>query len=455
MKVLLVYPNIVESPKDISIGLAYLSATLKQNNHKVGLIDSSFGITDKEIVQKTKEFNPDLVAITTATNDFEYAKHISKLIKKTKNIPIIAGGYHPTLSPEEAIKYFDMVCIGDGEQPILELANNLKKTNIKNVWFRKNNKIIKNPIGPLVQDRDLLPFPDREIYNYKKYLKWNHNTATFFTSKGCPFQCTYCINHTLQKLYKNKGKYMRFRSVDSLLKEIKQVVNKYHPTSIEFYDDTFTLDKERINEFCKKYPKEINLPFTINGRVNTVDREMLFNLKKAGLTRISIGVESGDPYIRNKILKRNMTDKEIIETFNWAKEAGIKTYSFNMIGIPFETKSSIKKTIRLNQKIKPDFVGVSIFNAFKGTELYNVCEKNNWLIKGKASKSYFQDTNVRHPNFTINQLRRIRNSFGFKVFIKYNPLRAFIDLFDRNFSNLPYYTFFRSKIIKILRLREK
>ncbi len=454
MKILLVYPNIVESPKDISTGIAYLSAILKQNNHETALIDASFGITDKEIIEKAKKFNPDLVAITTATNDLEYAKHIANLLKKTLKTPILAGGYHPTLAPEETIQYFDMICIGEGEHAILELANNPKKTNIKNIWFKKGNKIIKNPTRPLIENLDSLPFPDREIYNYKKFLEWNHNTATFITTRGCPFQCTYCINHALQKLYQGKGTYVRFRSVDNLLKEMKQVIEKYKPTSIEFYDDTFTLNKERIDEFCEKYPKEINLPFTINARVNAVDKETLLKLKKAGLTRVSIGVESGDPSITNEILKRNMTNEQIIKTFRWAKQAGIKTYSFNMIGIPFETKESIKKTIKLNQKIRPDYIGVSIFNAYKGTELYDICKKNGWLIN-KTSTSYFQDTNVKHPNFTIKQLRRIRKSFGFKVFLPYNPIRAFIDLFDRSFSSFPYYTFVRSKIIKVLRLREK
>jgi len=370
MKVLLIYPNIVESPKDISIGIAHLSAILKQNNHQVELIDSTFGITDNEIINKTKKFNPDLIAITTATNDFHYAKHISNLLKPL-NIPLIAGGYHPTLAPEESIKHFDMICIGEGEHAILELANNPNSLDIKNIWFKKGNEIIKNPTRPLIEDLDKLPFPDRSIYDYKKYLSWNHNTATFLTSRGCPFQCTYCINHALQKLYKGKGTYVRFRSVDNLLKEMKQVIEKYKPTSIEFYDDTFTLNKERIDEFCKKYPKEINLPFTINARVNAVTKDMLIKLKKAGLTRVSIGVESGDEYITNKILKRHMTNEQIIQTFKWAKQAGIKTYSFNMIGVPFETKSSIKKTIKLNQKIKPDYIGVSIFNAYKGTELYD------------------------------------------------------------------------------------
>jgi len=457
----------VESPKDISTGLGILSAVCREKGHETFLIDSSFGISDAEILERAKKFNPNLIAVTTATNDFEYACKISNLLKKHLNVPILVGGFHPTIAPEEVIskECFDILCIGEGEEALIELVESLEKKKInkkiKNLWFKdKDNKgeikIIKNPLRPLFQNLNKLPFPDRELFDYKKYLEWNHRTFSVISTRGCPYHCTYCINHFLTKMYRGKGKYVRFRSVGNLLQEIKQSIKIYQEyiKNIEFYDDTFTLDKERVKEFCKKYPKEIGLPFNLNVRVNAVDSKMLKSLKKAGCVRVSIGIESGDYYIRNKILKRNMTDKQIIQTFKEAKEAGLKTYAFNMVGIPFETKESIKKTIDLNRKCQPDYVGVSIFNAFKGTEIYEICKKNNWLKKDYA-KSYFRESNLNHPNFNISELRRIRNSFGFKVFISYRPLRALIDLIDRNLSRINSYIFLRSKIIEKLKLLRK
>jgi len=459
MRVLFVYPNIVESPKDISLGIANLSALLKQAGHKTDLIDSTFGITDKEIIRKTKQFKPDLVAITTASNDFHYALHIAELLKKNFGLPIICGGFHPTIAPEEVIikEWIDAICISEGEFPLLEYINSLEKgklkTDIKNLWIKSNGKIIKNDLRPLITNLDSLPFPDRELFDYKKYLEWHHNTANFMSGRGCPFDCTYCINHFLKKL--NNEPYVRFRSIDNVLKEIKETIKKYPQIkSIELYDDTFTINPNRVKEFCDKYPKEIGLPFIINARVNAVNKEMFSWLKKAGCVRVSIGVESGDEHIRNKILKRNMTDKQIINTFRWAKETGIKTYSYNMVGIPYEDYANIKKTIRLNRIIKPDFVGVSIFNAFKGTEAYKLCKNNMWLDEDKISTSYFQSTNVKHPNFTEKQLKNIRNTFGFKVFITYNPMRAVMDFFDKNFTKFPLYMRIRSFLISKLRLVE-
>jgi len=453
MKILLIYPNVVESPKDLSLGLGIISSMLKKQGHQVDLIDNTFGITKKEIINKTKRFSPDLVAVTAATNDLYKAIEICELIKKVKQVPIVCGGYHATVAPEDIIKKkcFDIVAIGEAEHSFLELIKSIenKKINykIKNLWIKKDSKIIKNKIGNLNQDLDNLPFADREIFNYQKYIDSNRGLATFISSRGCPFQCTYCINKVLLEKYKGKGQYLRFRSINNILKEIKQVVTKYKVKEIEFYDDTFTLDKERLKEFCKKYPKEINLPFYVNGRVNSLTKEDLKLLKKAGCIRIAIGIESGNPYIRNTILKRNQTDEQIINTFKWAKESGIKTYSFNMIGVPYENKKNIEETIKLNRKTKPDYVGVSIFNAFKGTELYDLCLKNNWLINIYPT-SYFQSTNVKHPNFTIKQLKKIRDRFGFEVYKNTNKKRAYIDLIDKKIIKIPFYAKIRSTLIE-------
>ncbi len=460
MRILFVYPNIIESPKDISTGIGMLSAVCKHAGHKTELIDTTFNLSKSDILKKAKNFSPDLIAFTIATNDFEYATEIATLLKKFLNVPIIAGGFHPTIAPEEVIskKCFDAICIGEAEEAFLELIQKTKNQKlplkIKNFWIKDSDgKIIKNSLRNLNQNLDSLPYPDRTIFDYEKYLKWNHGTATFISTRGCPFQCSYCINPLLAKKYSGKGNYIRFRSIDHLFGEIKEILKNYKGLikNIEFYDDTFTLDEKRINEFCKRYPSEIGIPFNINARVNSVKPGMFKELKKAGCVRVSIGLEAGDEEIRNNILKRRMSDEEIIQTFLQAKRAGLKVYSFNMVGIPFETTDSIQRTINLNKMCKPDFVGVSIFNAFKGTEIYDLCKKKN-LLKDKYSKSYFRESNIHHPNFSEQELRKIRNSFGFNVFISYKPLRAIADLVDRNLSQINSYIRIRSFLIDKLKL---
>jgi radical SAM superfamily enzyme YgiQ (UPF0313 family) len=126
-----------------------------------------------------------------------------------------------------------------------------------------------------------------------------------------------------------------------------------------------------------------------------------------------------------------------------------------MIGVPGETKESIERTIKINQQIQPDYVGVSIFNAYKGTELYNLCEKDGLLIDEQAAESYFMSSNIKHPNFTLKQLIKIRNNFGFKVFFKFRKKRAIMDLVDRNLASVPHYTWLRSRLMDWFKLRER
>jgi radical SAM superfamily enzyme YgiQ (UPF0313 family) len=235
--------------------------------------------------------------------------------------------------------------------------------------------------------------------------------------------------------------------VSFLLKEIRSVIQHYSIRELEFYDDTFTLDRKRLEIFCERYPDEIGLPFYINSRVDTIRKEEFFMLKEAGCQRISLGVECGDPEIRNHVLKRNQTDEQIITAFENARLAGIETLSYNMVGIPYETRGSIRKTIALNRKCRPDFIAVSIFNAYKGTEIYEECKKNGWLAYERGL-SYFQTSNIKHPNFSVSQLKKIRDSFGFEVFKDYNIKRAYIDLVDKKMLNNRLYQRIRSALIR-------
>ncbi|MFA7707435.1 MAG: cobalamin-dependent protein, partial [Candidatus Pacearchaeota archaeon] len=167
MKILLIYPNVVESPKDMSLGLGIISAMLKEKGHKVELIDTTFKITPKEITKKFKKFNPDLVAVTAATNDLYNAINICNLIKKIKSLPIVCGGYHATIAPEDIIKQkcFDIAAIGESEESFVKLVASMEKHkinyNLHNLWFKKNGIVIKNPIDNLNQNLDNLPFADR------------------------------------------------------------------------------------------------------------------------------------------------------------------------------------------------------------------------------------------------------------------------------------------------------
>lgn len=455
MRVLLVYPNITDYPIDISYGLAALSAVLKKSGHTVALFDSTFGSGKKVLASTLETFRPEITGIPVASNDFDYAVELSAFIKEKLDIPIVAGGFHVTMAPEDimAESCFDIAVIGEGEQTFLEVVETIEKNpagyslhHIPGIWFRKQKTIVRNPLRKLNQDINVLPFPDKNLFDYKRYVAINRGLATFITSYGCPFDCSYCINKVLKDTY-GSGGFVRYKSVDYLINEILTTIQGYNIREIEFYDDTFTIHKQRLLQFCEQYTKKIGLPFYINSRVDTLTREVVSHLKSAGCVRISMGIETGDPFVRNEICKRNQTDKQIIEAFALVREFGIKTLSYNMVGIPYETTESIQKTIELNRQCRPDFIAVSIFNAFKGTEIYDLCRSNGWLRADKGM-AYFQTSNISHPNFTLPELKKIRDSFGYQVFKNYNYKRALIELLDKKMIQSRVYQQCRSYLIK-------
>jgi radical SAM superfamily enzyme YgiQ (UPF0313 family) len=288
-----------------------------------------------------------------------------------------------------------MVCIGEGEGALLDLLNAIDKKKdiikIKNLWVKKDKKIYKNPVRPLIQNLDSLPFPDRELFE-------DYDNEQFMTGRGCPYTCSYCINHKLIKLY--SGQYfVRYRSIKNVFKEIKEVDKKSRIKNIAFIDETFTTSKKRAKEFCKKYEKEIGIPFSIQTRANTVDKEIIASLKNAGCYLILIGIENANENIRNNMLRRNMTKEQIINAFKTAKEAGIQTFSFNMIGVPGETRKTIIETIDFNKELGTERRQYSIYFPFKGTELGDFCYEKNY-VKEKPERDYFIKSFLNLPTMS-------------------------------------------------------
>jgi anaerobic magnesium-protoporphyrin IX monomethyl ester cyclase len=460
LKVLFIRANRCQHPKEISIGVASLSAVLKNAGHEVDLIDTTFNIRDSEVVARARKFKPDLIGATSLSSDFLETRHLAKLLKEHFRTPIVVGGAHPTVAPEEAIsdRNIDAICVGEGEEAILELVESMerneKNVTIQNFWFKENGRIVRNKPRPLIQDLDSIPHPDYDIFDYPRYLKNRYMMGLFILSRGCPYPCAYCINHHNAKLYKGLGAFVRYRSVHNAIEEIKINVSKYGLHGLEITDDTFTLDKTRVEQFCERYKNEVGLPFYVNARAENITEEMCSTLANAGCRRVSVGLEAGDEKIRKVVLKRNISDEKIIEACRLIKKYGMDLYTYNMLGIPYETMEQIMKTIELNRKVRPDFLAVALFTAFPGTELYELCREKGWLAGEGLYESYYRTSNVKHPNLSLRKLRLIRSVFGFLVFIKYRPKRAIVELIDRNLINFPYYSVVRSVLIsKFLRKR--
>lgn len=458
MKILLILLEIGSQAK-WAVGVSFLSAVSKEAGYQVELLEIKDKKEINSVVQFIKSYQPQIIGLSANSHQYIYAVEVARQIKSEFNILLFLGGVHPTIKPEEVIqeKSFDGVCIGEGEDAFLELIERIEKgqnySNVSNFWFRKGEKITKNNIGPLV-NLDQLPFPDYSIFKYYKEAGREEIVPRFIFSRGCPFNCTYCCNHVFRKIYADHGRYLRFRSVDKAIEEISLVKKQYNFKHFKIDDDIFSLNKNWVLEFCDKYSKEFDMSFECNVRIGAIDKETLSILKKAGCNLVKVGLETGNETLRKEILGRNISNQEVIELFELAKEIGILTFSFNMIGIPGETKQTIKETIDLNAKIKPDFMQVTAFYPYPGTILGEKCLQEG-LIAKEHIDSYMEESVLELPNLTSQDIKKAVRNFTYNVYKQYNLRRALKEK-KNNLKKFIISNPFLSKIVRpIYRLVKK
>lgn len=398
-------------------GVGSICAVLKQAGHAVELLVVSEADRDR-LDEAVRRFNPGLAAISLTSGEFDLARRAAAILGREHRLPVILGGIHPTLRPEESIALDGVmaICVGEGEFPMLELCDTLDRgvdpSAIPNLWVKQRGAIRRNPLRPLLTRLDELPFPDREVFRFEEMLR-DFPEAEFMGSRGCPYPCAYCANHALLQLYRGKGAYVRYRGVDRLLDEIEAVVRRYPGIGwLGFHDDTFTMSRRWLSEFCEKYPARFTLPFWCNSTAPLLTEETVAGLKKAGCYEVRVGVESGNDHIRMNVLRKKVRREDIVRAFRLLRQAGIQGYSFNMIGLPYETPATIRDTIRLNQTLRPATTFCSIFYPFPGTQAYEVCRENGWLT-GRRVTSYFEnDYAVNQPTVTPEQVRFYHGIFG-------------------------------------------
>lgn len=404
------------------LGIEYLSSVLKQAGHitdlvydpGMGDVEFKFKALEKVIerkvynnmLNKAKRFSPDIIAFSCHTNLYPWVSNMAMLFKKVFNVPIIAGGMHPTFFPEIVISNpnIDIICRGEGEEAFLELVNNMEEDRedlyIRNLWFKRNGEIIRNEIRPLLGDLDSLPFPDKDLfYQYRCFS----DRAYVMSGRGCPYDCTYCFNHAMKNLYKGKGPYLRRRSVQNVIQELKMLKEKYKIKEVFFYDDIFTLDLNWLRQFKARYKEEIKLPFKCMVRANCLSEEIAIILKEMGCIYVDMGVESGSDKVRNRIMNRNLTENQILSAGNYLRQAGIKFNTLNIFGSPGELPCDMEETVSINRKLKPSGTFANVLYPFPGTKIAELAQESNYIdnkVKEQIEKgegTYRGATLLKHP----------------------------------------------------------
>ncbi|MBC8414064.1 radical SAM protein [bacterium] len=352
------------------LGMMCLSSFLKQHGVECFYKDIKF---EKDLPGEIRKIGPDIIAYSITTGQSKFYQKLNLELKKQFKFLSIFGGPHCTFFPElingEGV---DIVCRGEGEYPMLELVQKLESgsdiTGISNLWVKVDGKVYKNELMDLIEDLDSLPFPDRGMLDeYNHFRKMPRKTV--MTGRGCPYKCTYCFNHAYNKMYKGKGKIVRKRSVDNVMKELQQLKGDYRVNRFQFWDDTFNIDRDWTMEFCEKYGRDVKGPFSVTPRVNLIDEEMGKALKDAGCTTIGTSLESGNEFMRNQVLKRNISEKQTVDACDLFNKYGLHILMGNMLGLPGETIDMAFETMELNIKCKPTYSWVSIFQPFPTTEL--------------------------------------------------------------------------------------
>jgi len=400
------------------LGLMSIAAVIEKSGHTVRLLDiDTEDYDDKDIIGLVKELKPVMVGISATTPTFDSALSVAGLIKRYFQTKIIIGGIHPTIAPEESISHseVDAIVIGEGEITITEIINAFENNDgnfsgIKGVWYKRNGEIIRNPNRELIKDLNGLPYPARHLLKkpgrYRPADAIQPPVTSIITSRGCPFNCTFCCTKNIF------GRQVRLMTADRIIEEILYCVGKFGIQEFHIADDCFTVSKKRTLEFCGKIKalnKNLRFIFMNGLRADLVDREILLALKSIGVRDVGYGVESGNAEIL-KHIKKGITMDKIKETFKLSREIGFATWAFFIIGLPGETRSTVGDTLRFAKELNPDFAKFLILKPYPGSEVYYELDKNGYILdRNYAHYGVYTAPVHRLKDLTAEEIQQLQN----------------------------------------------
>jgi anaerobic magnesium-protoporphyrin IX monomethyl ester cyclase len=414
MKIQFIWPNF-DCPIGPSIGISYISGALKAAGHDTRILhicewlDYPFDLD--RIESDVSAYDPDLIAVGTGFTHYPEMGQAAQRLKKALGKPIIFGGIHTTLNTKSVMEEnpsIDFGNVGEGDDSMLDLVHALDTggdtSTIPNIWARKDGIIAANPSRRL-KDISKIPWMDLEGWQFKRIMENRRGWVNVYMNRGCPYRCTYCHNNGVAKILQENFKtktssdadlgYIRLRSIDDMLGELKDILRKYDVSAFSFNDDTFTMAQEHMKAFLARYKKEIGVPFVCNTTVIDVDREMLEVMKEANCDLVRFGVETATQRIRKDVMKRDFSMKKTEEVFKICREIGLRSFAFNIIANPTETLEEMKDTLHLNCRLLPDGLKISLGYPFPGTEYHAIAKSLDLVDESKHIHNFIHDTKLK------------------------------------------------------------
>lgn len=465
-KVLFIYPNL-RGMNMLPPAIAILARILKDNGFSVALFDTTYYQLDGFDSDKQKEknlqvrpfdmsrsvtlkdtdpfddleelvnsFRPGLVALSATEDIFPLGLRLLERLEKY-DILTIAGGVFPTFAPEKVIAYkeIDIACIGEGEEPLLELCLKLREggdySGIKNLWVKqKDGRVAKNNLGPAI-DIDKVPLPDFSLFEearfYRPMAGKVYRMFPVETHRGCPYSCGFCNAPVQRKLYQDSaaGNFFRKKSLASVKKELEFYLRQWKAEYFYFWAETFlTFTDREFDEFIEVY-SGIRIPFWCQTRPETVSEYRMKKLKEVGLHRISIGIEHGNENFRRTMLKRYVTNNTIVKAVNIIADcrlpAGISVN--NIVGFPDETPQLAMDTIELNRRIadKVDTMNCYAFVPYHGTPLHALSVEKGYISDDTQTSCLTGDPVLNMPQFPKERIKAIMRTFS--LYVKFEKAR--------------------------------
>jgi len=364
-----------------------------------------------------KDFRPDVIGYTMMTGEHATLLELNRKLKQEFDFKAVLGGPHPQFSQhvieEDGV---DAICIGEGDIFFPQFIDRLNageeywKTETFHVKYE--GEIYRNSLGPLVEDLDSLPDPDRQVLYDAEPGLLLIGSKGFVSARGCPYRCSYCFNEEYNKNYKGLGVTGRFRSPERVVEEIVQVKKRYPLSVVSLGDDVVTLKPHGwLQEFSKLYKEKVNLPFNVTTRADNLREEDVKALSEAGLTYVWMGVETGDETAADEVFQRDLNNQTIISASNLLEKYGVKILALNIMGLPVKDPFEVDmRTLDLNLKIKPALASCGLLYPFPGTTIEKFAIKGGYL--SSENQGEFLESNKRSSllNFhSKTEKRKVEN----------------------------------------------
>jgi radical SAM superfamily enzyme YgiQ (UPF0313 family) len=359
------------------LGLAYIASYLKTyGNHDVLMYEpEAQGLSYADISEIIKKEAPDVIGLTSSTPNFPRALELARIARDVSGARIVLGGVHASAIPEFIIENYheliDCVVVGEGEETMLELVDAFRSgsslSGVEGIVYKSGEKIVRTGRRPFIEDLDRIPPPDRDLIPQDLFVPNAHNARyrkclTILTSRGCPYNCSFCAARVVS------GKKYRMHSAEYVLNEMQSLKERYGARQLVITDDTFTINRGRLEQICRgMIDRRLDLQWFCFSQVNTVDKETLSLMKRAGCYSIGFGVESADEGIL-KNMGKNIKPEQALETVHIANRLGLKTQTFYIFGSPGETREQMERTLAFSQEVDAVLSFYNMLVPYPGTK---------------------------------------------------------------------------------------